>query len=183
MLYKWFCQFTLTSGIWDYPFPHVTFSLSMWSIFYFCQCNCFLNHFLKGISFLNCIFLIISTVEYLFMCVGHLYFLVDYVFLMCLKVHLSILDINLVSSLYTVDSHYLLCTHAQSLSRVQVFATPWTVACQAPLSTDFPGKNTVEGCHFLLQRMFPSQGSNLHFLLGRQILYHWATWEALESIY
>ena len=25
----------------------------------------------------------------------------------------------------------------QSLSRVQLFATPWTVACQAPLSTEF----------------------------------------------
>ena len=37
------------------------------------------------------------------------------------------------------------------------------------------------GCHFLLQRIFPTQGSDpvspclLH---GRQILYHWATWEA-----
>ena len=32
--------------------------------------------------------------------------------------------------------------------------TPWTVACQAPLSIDFPGKNTGVGCHFLLQRIF-----------------------------
>ena len=30
------------------------------------------------------------------------------------------------------------------------FATPWTVAHQAPLSMDFPGKNTGVGCHFLL---------------------------------
>ena len=30
-------------------------------------------------------------------------------------------------------------------------ATPWTVACQAPLSMDSPGKNTGVGCHFLLQ--------------------------------
>ena len=28
------------------------------------------------------------------------------------------------------------------------------------------------GCHFLLQGIFPIQGSNLHLLLGRQILYH-----------
>ena len=27
--------------------------------------------------------------------------------------------------------------HAQSLSCVQLFATPWTVACQAPLSMEF----------------------------------------------
>ena len=29
------------------------------------------------------------------------------------------------------------------------FAAPWTVAGQAPLSMDFPGKNTGVGCHFL----------------------------------
>ena len=29
-----------------------------------------------------------------------------------------------------------------SLSYVRVFLTPWTVAQQAPLSIDFPGKNT-----------------------------------------
>ena len=27
-----------------------------------------------------------------------------------------------------------------------------------------PGKNTGMGCHFLLQRIFPTQGSNLHLL-------------------
>ena len=40
------------------------------------------------------------------------------------------------------------------LSRVQLFATPWTVALQAPLSSSssvFSGKNTGVGCHFLLQ--------------------------------
>ena len=36
----------------------------------------------------------------------------------------------------------------QSLSHVQVFATPWTAACQSPLSMgDSPGKNTGVGCH------------------------------------
>ena len=35
---------------------------------------------------------------------------------------------------------------------------------------DFPGKNIGMGCHFLLQRIFPTQGSNQHLLLGRQIL-------------
>ena len=41
--------------------------------------------------------------------------------------------------------------HAQTLSRVQLFATSWTVAHQAPLSMGFPGMNTGVGCHFLLQ--------------------------------
>ena len=40
---------------------------------------------------------------------------------------------------------------------------------------DFPGKNNGVGCHFFLQ------GSNPCVLVGRQTLYHWATWEA--SIY
>ena len=29
---------------------------------------------------------------------------------------------------------------------------------------DFPGKNTEVGCHFLLQGIFLTQGSNPHFL-------------------
>ena len=62
--------------------------------------------------------------------------------------------------------------HVHLLSCVQLFATPWTEACQAPLFMDSPGKNTGMGCHFLLQGIFPSQGSNPCLLLGRWILYH-----------
>ena len=39
---------------------------------------------------------------------------------------------------------------------------------------NFPGTNTGVGCHFLLQRIFSTQGLNtclLHLPLGRQILY------------
>ena len=36
---------------------------------------------------------------------------------------------------------------------------------------DSPGKNTGEGCHFLLQGIFPTQASNLGLLHCRQILY------------
>ena len=43
-------------------------------------------------------------------------------------------------------------------------ATPWTVARQAPLSMDFPGKNTSVGCHFLLQGIFLTQELNLGLL-------------------
>ena len=43
--------------------------------------------------------------------------------------------------------------------------TPWTIVHQAPLyPCYFPGKNTGEGCHFLLQGIFPIQGSNLCLL-------------------
>ena len=46
---------------------------------------------------------------------------------------------------------------------------------------DFPGKNTGEGCHFLLQGIFLTQELNPCLLLGRWILYHWAIWEASVS--
>ena len=51
----------------------------------------------------------------------------------------------------------------------QLCQTPWTVAHQAPLSRDFPGKNTGVGCHFLLQGIFITQGLNPHLLR----LLHW----------
>ena len=38
------------------------------------------------------------------------------------------------------------------------------IACQAPLSMGFPGRNSGVGCHFLLQGIFASQGLNLHLL-------------------
>ena len=43
-------------------------------------------------------------------------------------------------------------------------ATPQTVACQAPLSMEFLGKNTGMGCHFFLRGLFLSQGSNPRLL-------------------
>ena len=50
------------------------------------------------------------------------------------------------------------------LSSVQLFATPWGIACWAPHLWDFPGMNTRVGCHFLFQGIFPTQGSNPHLL-------------------
>ena len=37
---------------------------------------------------------------------------------------------------------------------------------------DFPGKNTGVGCHFLLQGIFPTQGSNSGLQHYKQTLYH-----------
>ena len=42
--------------------------------------------------------------------------------------------------------------------------TSWAVACKPPLSIGFPGENTGVGCHFLLQGIFLTQGSNQHLL-------------------
>ena len=50
------------------------------------------------------------------------------------------------------------------LSHVQLFATPWTVDYEAT------GKSTGVGCHFLLQGISPTQGTNLGLLYCRWIL-------------
>ena len=44
-----------------------------------------------------------------------------------------------------------------SLSRVQLSATPYTVAHQAPLSMGFSRKNTGVGCHFPSPGYLPDQ--------------------------
>ena len=68
-----------------------------------------------------------------------------------------------------------------SFHRVWLFVTPWTTACQAPLSMGFSREEYWSGCHFLLQGIFPAQESNLRLLCllhWRRSLYCCATWEA-----
>ena len=75
---------------------------------------------------------------------------------------------------------------AQSLSCVQLFETPWTVALQAPLSMECSRK----GYWSVLP--FPSWGDLLYpgikFLslyvsfIGKQIVYHYATWGATATL-
>ena len=45
--------------------------------------------------------------------------------------------------------------------------TPWTVAHQAPLSMRFSRQENWVGCLFLLQGIFPTQGSNPCLLFGQ----------------
>ena len=58
-----------------------------------------------------------------------------------------------------------------SLSRVRLFATPWTIAYQAPLSMEFARQEYGLGCHSFLQGIYLTQGMNLGLLHCRQILY------------
>ena len=51
------------------------------------------------------------------------------------------------------------------LSHVQLFATPWTVACQAPLSMEFSRQEYWSGLPCPSPGIFPTQGLNLHLLL------------------
>ena len=62
--------------------------------------------------------------------------------------------VNPLSSVVSDSSQ----THRLELARL---LSPW----------DFPGKDTGRGCHFLLQGIFPTQGSNLGLLHCREILY------------
>ena len=59
----------------------------------------------------------------------------------------------------------------KSLSCVWLFATPWTVAYQAPLSMGFSRQEYWSGLPFPSQRIFLIQGSNPDLLHCRQTLY------------
>ena len=50
--------------------------------------------------------------------------------------------LNIPLLILCVDIHvemmlFWMCVCAQALSHVQLFATPWTAACQVPLSVEF----------------------------------------------
>ena len=77
------------------------------------------------------------------------------------------------------DPGFNLCVCACSVAN---FATEWMVAHQVLSPWDSPDKKTEVGCYFILQGIFPRQGSNLQLLHCRQILYSWTTREAPESI-
>ena len=57
-----------------------------------------------------------------------------------------------------------------SLSHVQLFAIPWTVAHKAPQSMEFSKQEYYSGCHFLLQGIFLIQVSNPGLQHWRQML-------------
>ena len=70
-------------------------------------------------------------------------------------------------------------------SHVQLFATPWTVVHQAPLSMGFSGKSTGVGCHVLLQGIFltqyePTRPPASPALAGR-FFTTWTAWEAHQD--
>ena len=62
----------------------------------------------------------------------------------------------------------LLCVHARSYL---TFVTSGTVDCQTPLSMEFSRQEYWNGLPVPSPGVFLTQGLNLCFLLGRQILY------------
>ena len=53
---------------------------------------------------------------------------------------------------------FTLCCVVLSLSRVRLFVTPWTVACQAPLSVGFSRQDYWSGLPCLPPRNLPDLG-------------------------
>ena len=71
-------------------------------------------------------------------------------------------------------------TSAQPLSCVQLFVTPWIVACQAPLSMKLSRQAYWSGLLISSSRgsSLPRNQTWVSCIECRQTLYHWATWEA-----
>ena len=88
------------------------------------------------------------------------------------------------------DFSYLSHGCVLSRSQVQLFATHHVLQPARLLCLwDFPGKDTEVGCHFLLPGIeYTSSDPGIKpendpgiFCIGRWILYHWVTWEALVT--
>ena len=65
------------------------------------------------------------------------------------------------------------------------FVTPWTEACQAPLSLGLPRQEYWSGCHFVLQGIFLARDwthVSCVSCIGRRILYHYTTWKTPRTI-
>ena len=87
-------------------------------------------------------------------------------------VHFSSVSPHMPPFAFLPDFDSACAVLAQSLSCIQLFTTPWTVACQAPGSMGIlQVRITGVGSLSLLQGNFPTQESNWGFLHCRQILY------------
>ena len=87
------------------------------------------------------------------------------------------------SYVYTILQSTKSAMCAQWLSHVLLFVTPWIVAHQAPLSMEFPAKNTgvgsfSRGCSRPRDQICVSCVS----CISRWVLYHCTTWEAPLSV-
>ena len=67
---------------------------------------------------------------------------------------------------HLVTSYCLFTVKCEAvLSHSGLFAAPWSVALQAPLSMEFSRQEILEGVAFLLQGIFLTQGLNLSLAL------------------
>ena len=87
----------------------------------------------------------------------------------------------------TLNTFWIVCMYMYSPLMRSVlsnsFVTPWTVAHQAPLSKGFPRQAYQSELPFPSPGDLPnSRDQTLILCIGRQILYHWATREALLTL-
>ena len=82
------------------------------------------------------------------------------------KKRMELYDIKVYQTLFVAWKEKV-----KSLSHVRLFETPWTVANQSPPSRVFSMPEYWGGFHFLLQRIFPTQGSKPGLPHWRQMLY------------
>ena len=114
--------------------PQISFNISM--IFKMCSIEFWPppDHF-NGVCKIKSIFILIPRyIFYLFQCV------------------------DICTDNAKIEGKILACVHAQSLSCVQLFATPWTVAHQAPLSMQFSRQEYCSGLPFPSERNLPDPG-------------------------
>ena len=75
-----------------------------------------------------------------------------------------------------------MCVCAQSLSQVQLFATPWAVGSQAPLSMEFSIQEYWSGLPLPTPGDLPGSGNQTCIscvsCIDQQIFYHCISWEA-----
>ena len=76
----------------------------------------------------------------------------------------SVIEFTKIISLLLSSSSSSVALVGQSLSHVQLFATPELQHARFLCPWGFPGKNTGLGCYFLLQGIFLDQGLNLYLL-------------------
>ena len=68
--------------------------------------------------------------------------------------HAFVCRVHSPQGVYLVGSSNRECSGGGLVAKsCPTLVTPWTVACQTPLSMGSPGKNTGVGCRFLLQRI------------------------------
>ena len=112
------------------------------------------------------------------------WFCLDLCVCACLCTHIcaffkknNMLCVDFHSHFLAILSRVSVCT--QSLSHVQLFVTPWTVASRLLCSWNFRNRNTGVGFAISSSRG-SSQPKNRTWVscIGRWVLHHWTSWEA-----
>ena len=89
--------------------------------------------------------------------------------------------LNIIALCYLFIKHTCMFSHS---IMPQFFVTPWTIACQAPLSIEFFQARILEWVAISYSRGSSRPRDQTHVscvsCTGREILYHWTTWEALS---